>query len=77
MGMDWRERLERLCLARSGIRDAREALEPLGCGDELGVLLDAAEEGINGRVRALHGRIEAKELREERALEREYRREVI
>ena len=73
----WRERLEDVARARSDIRDALEALERLGEAEDLRDALADIGARLDVRAEGLRRGIEALEEREERAMEREYRRSVL
>jgi len=76
-GEMWDEDLERALMAREGIADAIEALREMeGEADLAELLADALErvERLAGRYRE---RIERRDAREARALEREYRKGLM
>ncbi len=76
-GLTWREQMEHLWQARDGLEDAARALEALGDADGLREMLLDAQAQLNRRAGALQARCEARELAEERALEREYFRGCV
>ncbi|MBQ8110213.1 MAG: hypothetical protein IJ124_08665 [Clostridia bacterium] len=76
-GPTWWESLDGLRAAREGVDAAVAALRGVAGAGELAEALADAGERIDAMAGGLARRIEARDARDERALEREYRRQLL